>query len=67
MKHIDASTSGYTLPPGIYEVSVINLVLKSLLPDDVKVNITIDDIRLRSNITNSNTTRCNKRSFTIQF
>ena len=43
MKYIDASTAGYTLEPGIYEISDINFMLMSLLPDEVKVNITIDD------------------------
>ena len=37
----------YTLPPSFYEIGDFNLMLKSLLPDDVKVDITIDDIRLR--------------------
>ena len=51
MNYIAASTIGYTLPPGIYETTDFNLVLKSSLPDDVKVRITADDIRLRSNLT----------------
>ena len=48
----NATTSiGYTLPPGIHEISDINLILKSLLPDEVILNITVDDIRLMSNLT----------------
>ena len=39
MKYIDASSTGYTLLPGFYEVTAINLMLKSLSPDDVKVII----------------------------
>ena len=46
---------GNTIPPGFYKSSVINLMLKSLLPDEVKVNITIADVRLRSNLTHKNT------------
>ena len=42
VKYIAGSTNGYTLVPGIYEVSDINLMLKSLLPNK-KINITIDD------------------------
>ena len=33
MNCIDASTTGYTLPPGVYEVSDFNSMIKSLLPD----------------------------------
>ena len=53
--------SGYNLA-GIYEFSDINLLLKSLLPNKVKVEITIDDIRLKSNLTTSETIRFTKKS-----
>ena len=45
IKYFPSETLGYTLPPGIYETSDINTTLGYLLPDFVKVNITIDDIR----------------------
>ena len=63
VKDFSGSTIGYTLPPGLYEVSDINLMLKSLLPDKVKVDITIDDIRLRSNLTTNKTIRFTEKSF----
>ena len=53
MKDTATAAIGYTLPPSIYEVSDINLMSKCLLPDEVEVNITFDDIRLRSNLTNN--------------
>ena len=63
IKHIPRSTKGYTLVPGIYEVTDINMMLKSLLPKEVKVIITIDDIRLKSNLTTNKTIRFTKKSF----
>ena len=63
MKYIDASSTGYTLPPGIHELTDIDLVLKSLPPDNVKLNITIDDIRLRPNLTRNKILRFTKKSF----
>ena len=51
VKFIAGSTIGYTLLPGVYEISDINLMLKSLFPGKVKINYTIDDIGLRSNLT----------------
>ena len=62
-KYIAASTIGYTLPQAKYEISDINLMLKSLLPDQLKVNITIDNIRLKSNLTNIKTIRFTRKSF----
>ena len=40
------STIGYILPPGVFKINDFNLILKSLLPNEVKMKNTIDDIRL---------------------
>ena len=37
VKHIAGSTNGYTLTPGISDISDINLMLKSLPPIRIKV------------------------------
>ena len=51
MKYIDASSSGYAFLPGTYKNSHLKSMLKSLFPDEVKVDFTIDDIRLKSILT----------------
>ena len=51
VEYLPTSTKGYTLAPGIYEVTDNNMMLKSLLPKEVKVIMIIDDIRLKSNLT----------------
>ena len=53
--YIAGSTIGYTIPPAIYESSDINLMIKSSLPNKVKVTIKIDEIRLRSNLSTNRT------------
>ena len=59
---------GYTPPPGIYEISYINLLLKPLLPNQVIPNITIDDIGLKSNLTKNKTRGyTNKTVFLIPY
>ena len=63
VNYIDASRIGYTLEPGIYENKDMNLMLKSLLPDDVELNIKIDDIRLKSNSTTNKTLKFTKMAF----
>ena len=50
MKYIPTRRTGYSLNPGIYEVIDLNNTLKHILPDNIKVIITIDDIRLKSNL-----------------
>ena len=63
VKFIARSTKGFTLPPGFYEITDIYLMLKSLLPKEVQVKITIDDIRLKSNLTTNKRNKFTKRSF----
>ena len=50
LNYISTKRIGYSLNPGIYEVIDLNNTLKHILPDIVKVNITIDDIGLKSNL-----------------
>ena len=63
LKYIPTKRTGYSLNPGIYEVVDLKHTLKHILPDNVKVNITIDDIRLKSNLKINQTLINTKRSF----
>ena len=62
-KKIAASSTDYTLALSIYEFSGNNLMLKSLLPDEVTVNITIDDFRLISSLITIKAIRFTIKSF----
>ena len=64
-KYIVGSSKGHTLPPGINEIIDINFMLKSLLLKEV--NITIDDVRLKSNLTANKTIRFTKKTFFYVF
>ena len=37
MKYFDASSTGYTLPRGYYEITDVSLMLRSLFPNKVKI------------------------------
>ena len=50
LKYIPTKRTGYSLDPGIYEADDLNNTLKYILLDNVKINITIDDISLKSNL-----------------
>ena len=50
LKYIHTKRTGYCLNPGIYEVIDLNNTLKYILRDNVKVSVTIDDIKLKSNL-----------------
>ena len=63
VKYTAGPTIGYTVPPGVYEINDNNLMLKSLLPGKVKVNNTIDDIRLKSNLATNKTIKFTEKLF----
>ena len=44
LKYIPTKSIGYNLPPGLNEIIDIISMLNSLLPEDVKVNFTRNDI-----------------------
>ena len=63
LEFIPTKRTGYSLNPGIYEVDDLNNTLKHILPDNVKLTVTIDDIRLKSNLKTNQTFIFTERSF----
>ena len=63
LKYIPTKRTGYSLHVGIYEIIDLNNILKHILPDNVKVNLTIDDIRLKSNLKINQTLIFTEKSF----
>ena len=63
LKYIPTKRTGYSLDPGIYEVVDLNKTLKYIWPDDVKISVTIDDVRLKSNLKTNQTLIFTNKSF----
>ena len=63
LNYVSTKRTGYSLNPGIYEVIDLNNTLYHILPDNVKVNIKIDDIRLKSNLKINQTLIFTEKSF----
>ena len=63
LEYIPTKKIGYSLNPGNYEVIDLNNTLNYILPDNVKVNVTIDDIRLKSNLKINQTLIFTEKSF----
>ena len=63
LEYIPTKRTGYSINPGIYEVVDLNNTLKYILPDNVKMNVTIDDIRLKSNLKLNQTLLFTEKSF----
>ena len=50
LKYIPTKGMGYSLNPNIYNVVDLNNTLKNILPDNVKINVTIDEKKYKSNL-----------------
>ena len=63
MKNNPTKRTGYSLNPGIYEVVDLYTTLKYILPDNVKINVTIVDVRLKPNLKTNQTLIFTEKSF----
>ena len=67
LNYIPTKRTGYSLNPGIYEIVDLNNTLKYNLPDNVKVSITIVDVRLKSKLKANQTLIFTEKSFFYTF
>ena len=67
LKYIPTKRTVYSLNPGIYEVVDLNNTLKHILSDNVKVIVSIDDVRLKSNLKNNQALIFAQKFVSIQF
>ena len=67
LKRIRTKRIGCSIPPGMYKIIDNNFMSKHLLPKEVKVDITIDDVRLKSILKNNQNLLLTKPSFFLQF
>ena len=67
LEYTPTKKKGSSFNTGTYEVVVLNNTLKHILSDDVKVNVTIKDVRLKSILKIHQTLNFTKKSFYIQF
>ena len=63
IKCFPSEKTRYTLPPGIFEISDINKSLEDLMPENVEVSITTDDIRLKSKLKTDQFSTITNKSF----
>ena len=63
VKYFPRTRRGYSLNPGIYVVVDLNNTLKHILPNNVKVSVTIDDVRIKSNLKTNQTIISAEKSF----
>ena len=63
LKYIPTKRTGYSIEPNIYNVVDLNNTLKNILPGNVKINVTIDEKKYKSNLKNNQTLIFTNKSF----
>ena len=67
LKYIPTKRTGFSIEPKIYNVVDLNNTLKNILPDNVKINITIDEKKYKSNLKINQTLIFTNKCFFILF
>ena len=67
LKYIPTKRTGYSIEPNIYNVVDLNNTLKNILPDNVEINITIDEKKYISNLKINQTLIFTNKIFFILF
>ena len=62
-KYIPTKRMGYSLEPNIYNVVDLNNTLKNILPNNIKINVTTDEKKYKTNLKNNQTLIFTNKSF----
>ena len=63
LKYISTKRMGYSIEPNIYNVVDLNKTLKNILPDNVKINVTIDEGKYKTDLKINQTLIFTNKSF----
>ena len=63
LKYISTKRIGYSLKPNIYNVVDLHNTLKNILPDKVKINVTIDERKYKTDLKINQTLMFTNKSF----
>ena len=63
LKYIPTKRIGYSIEPNIYNVVDLNNILKKILPDNVKINVTIDESKYKTDLKINQTLIFTKKTF----
>ena len=63
LKYIPTKRTGYSIEPNIYNVADLNKTLKNILPDNLKINISIDGRKYKTDLEINQTLIFTNKSF----
>ena len=67
LKYIPTKRMGYSIEPNIYNVVDLNKTLKNILPDNVKIGITIDERKYKTDLKISQTLIFTNKKFLLYY
>ena len=63
LKYVSTKRTGYSIEPNIYNVVDLNKTLKNILPENVKINVTIDERKYKTDLKINQTLIFTNKSF----
>ena len=63
LKYLSTKRISYSIEPNIYNVVDLNKILKNILPGNVKINVTIDERKYKTDLKNNQTLIFTNKSF----
>ena len=63
LKYVPTKRMGYSIEPNIYNVDDLNKTLKNVLPNNVKINVSIDERKYKTDSKNNQTLIFTNKSF----
>ena len=63
LKYIPTKRTGYSIEPNIYNVVDLNKTLKNILPNNVKIDVTIDERKYKTDLKINQTLKFTNKSF----
>ena len=63
LKYIPTKRMGFSIPPNIYNVVDLNEIIKNILPNNVKIDITIDERKYKTDLKTNQTLIFTNKSF----
>ena len=63
LKYISTKRIGYSMEPNIYNVVDLNKTLRNILPNNVKIDITIDERKIKADLKSNQTLIFTNKSF----
>ena len=67
LKYLSTKRTGYSIEPNIYDIVDLNKTLKNILPNNIKINVSIDERKYKTDLKINQTLIFTNKSFFLYY